>query len=177
MARSKIPRSTAGLVDRLTNHCELLEEYHRKACIEGDEKYFGEVAGKLRVLVYRSRSNRPLLLDLMKKCDVRILAQFDKPGGAVEKTLDQYISEFLCAIRLPSGELVELTRHDFIGLWAQQLGASHEDWELDERLIVALNQELNINGLPVSNIALCGICRTVLRVAEHFLAEYQEKYN
>src|SRR2546422_970012 len=81
MRVNKLTRTTDELVERLRMHCDLLEEYHQKACIESDTRYLGEIAGKLRLLVYRSPSNRPLLLDLMSETGLRILAQFNKPGG------------------------------------------------------------------------------------------------
>lgn len=177
MARPRLPRTELELVSRLKAHCDLLDEYYQKACVKGDEKYFGEIAGKLRVLVYRNKSNRPLLLDLMETAGIGILVQLNKPRGLSEQTLEEFIDGFQCAIRLPSGNLAELSRRDLISLWAQQYGAAHEDWKLDERLVAALTQGLHIGDQQIARRAICSICRTVLRVSRHFLSIHDSKHN
>ena len=73
------------------------------------------------------------------------------------------------AIRLPSQELVQVTNKQFIAMWAQQYGASHEDWEISEELVAAFNSSLIIGGLPASARALMTISNTVLSVGEKFL--------
>lgn len=174
MTRKRIKRTTDDLVNRLRSHCDLLAEYHYRACQLGDAKFFGEIAGKLRVLVYSSRSNKPLLIGLMDELDLQIIAEFDTPAGIVEKTLSDYINELACAVRVPSGELVEITKSQYIAMWAQQTGASHEDWEVDEGLHTALHGgRLNINTLPISEYALCRICETILSYARDFLKAYE----
>ena len=171
----KVPRAQRDLVGRLEEHCRILEDFHQKACREGQHHYFGEVAGKLRVLVYESRSNRPLLRDLMSESGVDVVFNIDKPGGQRQSNLHSYLSELACAIRLKSGQLVELTKYDLIALWSQQSGAAHEDWALDERLATIFSGGFFVNGQPIHGAALCGICRTVLYVAKEFLGEVQLK--
>ncbi len=149
----------------------MLEDYHHKACLENQTKYLGEIAGKLRLLVYQSRMNRPLLLDLMAETGIEVSFTIDSPHGQYNSDLHSYLSELACAIRLPSGNLAELSKYDLIALWSQQSGSAHEDWTLDERLSTIFAQGLFVNGHPVQGAALCGICRTVLHVARQFLSQ------
>lgn len=137
--------------------------------LTGHAQYLGEIAGKLRVLVHRSRSNRPLLLDLMAECKIEVPITIDKPGKPLVMDLPTYLSGLACAIRLPSGELAELSKSDLIALWSQQCGAAHEDWALDSSLAAVFSLGLLVGGQPAHGRALCGICRTVLHVATEFL--------
>jgi hypothetical protein len=61
----KIKRSQSEMLEALKEHRDLLREYHDRACMGGDNRFLGEVAGKLRLLVLKTGRNRPLLLDLM----------------------------------------------------------------------------------------------------------------
>jgi hypothetical protein len=55
--QARIPRDIPELIEALRRHVEVLRDCYAKAFQEGDEKYLGEVAGKLRVPVVSSRSN------------------------------------------------------------------------------------------------------------------------
>ena len=66
MKRPRVPREIEELVEALRQHTDLLADYGQRAFGGGDERYLGEVAGKLRLLVYDRGRNRPLLLDLMQ---------------------------------------------------------------------------------------------------------------
>jgi len=98
----------------------------------------------------------------------------DKPRGPIVMSLPEYLAGLVCAIRIPSGDLAELSRSDLIALWSQQSGAAHEDWALDQRLATIFTGGLFVGGQPVEARALCGICRTVLFVARGFLAKIAE---
>jgi hypothetical protein len=63
---------TKDLVDSLRRHLTLLEEFRVHAFQEGDQDYFGEIAGKLRVLVYEKGRNKPLLLSLIDQFALEI---------------------------------------------------------------------------------------------------------
>jgi hypothetical protein len=169
----RVTRTQRDLISRLAEHCAILEDFHQRACRQGETRYLGEIAGKLRVLVHQSRTNRPLLLDLMAETAVTVRFTIDSPRGQRQTDLHTYLSELACAIRLASGELAELSKYDLIALWSQQSGAAHEDWALDERLATVFSGGFFVNGQPIHGAALCGICRTVLHVAREFLAEVQ----
>lgn len=165
----RVNREHPELIARLREHCAILEDFHQKACREGQVQYLGEIAGKLRVLTHRSRSNRPLLIELMAVAGIEVPITIDKPRGRYTTDLPSYLSSLACAIRLPSGELAELSNSDLIALWSQQSGAAHEDWALDERLATVFASGLFVGGQPIHGRTLCGICRTVLFVGREFL--------
>lgn len=106
----------------------------------------------------------------MKEHQIDIPFEIDRPGGKITKRLPEYLEGLAAAIRVPSGELAQLSNLDLIALWSQQSGAAHEDWCLDERLATIFSQGLFFNGQPIHGVALCGVCRTVLHVGREFLA-------
>ena len=75
----RIPRRTQDLADSLERHLKLLKEFATKAFNDGDEDYLGEIAGKLRVLVYEKGRNKPLLLSLMDEFDLQIPIRLGGP--------------------------------------------------------------------------------------------------
>jgi hypothetical protein len=147
----------------------LLDEYSARAFREGDEAFFGEVAGKLRILVYESRTNKPLLLDLMKDYDVSIPIPISRPEGDIEMSISEFLDNLAFAIRVPSSGLVSVTNKQLIGMWAQQYGASHEDREIEEEFAQVLSSGVFIGGLPGAAAALKAIASTVLWLAKEFL--------
>ena len=66
-------REIDEMVSALNRHLRVLEEYGRKVYSEGNVDYAGEIAGKLRLLVTKFGSNRPLLIELMKKTGIEPL--------------------------------------------------------------------------------------------------------
>jgi hypothetical protein len=168
---SRISREISNLIDALRRHLVLLSEYSHRAFDLGDQTFLGEVAGKLRVLVYRSQTSKPLLLDLMQHSGFTIPIIIDDPFGTFQVSLDEYMDMMACAIHVPSQGLVEITKSEFIAMWAQQYGASHEDWELDGRLvaILSLSDFLEVGGLPVAAAELRTTSRTVLWVGEELI--------
>jgi hypothetical protein len=169
---NKIQRSIPNLIKSLENHITLLKEYHHRACLRHDIRFLGEIAGKLRILVYESKTNKPLLLKLMDDLECVIPIKIDQPkslGGTVELTLREYLQRSACSLRSESGKWVELSKAGLIALWAQQYGASHEDWEINEELVAALDPTIKIGNLPAAAHGLCIICKTVIVVAEEFL--------
>jgi hypothetical protein len=79
-------------------------------------------------------------------------------------------------VNTPTRGPVELSNHDFIAVWAQQHGASHEDWEINEELaaILDMNNYYFVAGLPVGANALKAIATTVLWVGEQFLSRVDQ---
>ena len=142
----RVPRSQDELVVALRQHVALLREYSQRAFVDGRREYLGEVAGKLRVLAYESRTNKPLLLGLMDELNIEVSLTFDKPGGRRQATLRQHLDDLACAVQTPSRGLVAISNNQFLATWAQQQGASHEDWEQNEEFVVARDLGLQIGG-------------------------------
>lgn len=174
MKKQRVQLTDEELVDSLKQNSTLLAEFLEKGCRQGDEKFFGEIAGKLRVLVYQSRTNIPLLLGLAEKFHIPLTLDFDKPGGHIQMTLQQYLDSLACVIGIGS-ELVSISVKQFIAMWSQQMGASHQDWQIDEELSAIRKQGIFVGNLPVSGRALCAMGENILFATETFLKEYEKK--
>lgn len=176
----KYTRPIQELVRSLQNHARLLEEHATKAFEDNDGAYLGEVAGKLRLLVCKSASNTPLLLAIMAKLgidDIQIALGGPPirrhgtepiPGDRV--SLHVYLKMLAYGIRTPSHGFVRVSKHDLITMWAQELGASHEGWELDERLLTARDCGMFLGGRPALVLELKVTTETILHVANQLLA-------
>ena len=174
------PRSLAEMGARLRGHVRLLEQHAQKAFREGDSDYLGEIAAKLRVLVIRSRSNKPLLIRLMEEIGEVKLPPWDGPPlqygpqAGDELSLDEYLQLTAIGVRVPSGEFVMLKKNDFIKAWAEKTGGSHEDWVISEELRIALSAGVYIGGLQAAAAELHVTTNTVLNVAKRFLASIDD---
>ena len=115
----RVPREIANLVSSLRSHLSLLREYSIRAFQNGEASFLGEVAGKLRVLAYESRTNRPLLLDLIDHYGFEIWIPILDPTGDFTVTPHECLSLLAFAIRTPNQGLAEVTNRDLIRLWAQ----------------------------------------------------------
>jgi hypothetical protein len=74
-----------------------------------------------------------------------------------------------------SGEQLQLTNKELIAVWAQQHGAAHEDWEIDEVLSRLRGSGVLLMGVPAATAVLRSITETVLWVAEQALQELDAK--
>lgn len=176
----KAPRPPDEMVESLRRHVRLLEEYAEQAFHQGNSDFAGEIAGKLRLLVVKFRSNEPLLLRLMEaySSDIRVtLAPSpikyppEDEWMAKPMTIEQYLGLHAVTIRIPTGELVSLTNTQLIRAWAEQSGSAHEDWDMDESLRAIMTMPLVFFGLSAPIYTLRAITGTVLFVAQSFLQE------
>lgn len=159
------------MVEQLRKHVRLLEEFWEKAFREGNRDYLGEVAGKLRLLATESRSNVPLLIKLLEETEIDIPIVLDEPGPPRQPlSLEQYMALEVEGHRLQSGEFHMFTASELVGAWAQQTGASHEDWGMDEGLRIALEVPVYLAGMQAGAASLQAIAGNVLSVARQFLA-------
>ena len=168
----------------LQRHVRLLRKYARSAFEERDADFFGEVAGKLRLLAVDSAQNEPLLLNLLDQFGSDIVTTLSgppfnrAPGMGEVVTLRTYMERFACAIRLPSNdELHTLTNAQLVKFWAEQSGAAHEAPRLHGTLEAALTQQLLIAGLPAIAAQLRAVTRTVLWFADRLLERLAAGYN
>jgi len=171
--RKRHPRSERDLGEALLEHIGLLREYGQRAFEEGDRRYLGEVAAKLRLLCYRKGRNRPLLLDMMARYDSKVQVVSSFPPGKT-RPLEEYLGELSMAIPGPNGKVI-ITNRDLVGLWAQQRGAAHEDWEHSDEMVALRYQRVYIGGLHASEASLRAVYRTVLSVSNAFLGELLQK--
>ena len=118
-----------SLVNALRRHVRLLKAFYEKAFKEHDQDYQGEVAAKLRLLVYEKGRNKALLLRLMDEFAADPIVKIQKPEGVVELPLRVFLAEVDHFPQRPGCVLVKLSKVEFLNIWAVQAGAAHEDWE------------------------------------------------
>ncbi|MEO7559134.1 MAG: hypothetical protein ABIT23_02620 [Nitrosospira sp.] len=173
-------REIDEMVIALKRHLRVLEEYGRKVYSDGNADYAGEIAGKLRLLVTKFGSNRPLLIELMKKTGIEPLVTLGgppiiqapgKPTAGDKINLSEYMNLDAVGIRIESGEFVMLNKNQFVRAWAEQTGASHEDWRMDHALSAILSSPIYIGGVHGALRELKDTTETVLHIAHRFIGE------
>ena len=179
---SSSQRPIPEMVVALKRHLGLLQDYAGKAFVEKNLDYGGEIAGKLRLLVTRFGTNKPLLLDLMRETGIEptitlggppLQREEGKPGAGDEVTLAQYLQLDAVGVRVPSGEFVMLSKTQLIRAWAQQAGSAHEDWSLEPALAALLHHNIWIGGIPAALMELKVTTETVLQVSSQFLTQFE----
>jgi hypothetical protein len=163
------------MVAALRRHVRLLEDFGHRLFDEGNVDYAGEIAGKIRLLAAKFGSNVPLLIRLMRDTGIEVKVVLGGPEEGREVTLGEFMHLVAVAIRLPAGNLAELTKEDMVRGWAEQVGSCHEDWAMSESLSAVLSSDLYIGGHPAALVELRATCSTVLMTARRFLAEYDAR--
>jgi hypothetical protein len=67
----------AEMVDRLREHTSLLREYLERVMNDGDRRYLGEIAVKVRLLAMDGKSNKALMLRVGELIDATPMAGTD----------------------------------------------------------------------------------------------------
>jgi hypothetical protein len=153
----------------------LLQDFHRRAFEENDATYYGEVAGKLRLLVYRSKTCHPLLRDLMDKLGIHVRMNLIGPGHR-SADIDEYFGS-ICGMfhSQRTGKKIELTPMDVVSSWAHQIGASHEDPAIDEDFAEFLSHDFFVRNRQIAVDELRRASKFVLAVAKFFFHYYEKR--
>ena len=159
------------MLQSLRTQLSLLEDYSRKAFQEGRAEFRPEVATKLRILLVKSRQNKPLLLELAARLGLTLEVVVDGPPyrrGQI--SLDAFYDLQAVTTRTSDG-LITMSKRELIRAWAEQLGGAHEDWSVDEALVRAVNTPVFVNGVQPTVIELENCARTALRYGHHVLEQ------
>jgi hypothetical protein len=168
----RVARSLHELADRLADHTRLLVEYIDKVK-NGDRRYLGEVAGKLRLLVSgRQAKNKPLLFLLANATGDDLTFEVGGPPGfdwgygvsGQSASLAAYLDSMAFIV---GGHT--LTNAEVIRRWAQQHGSAHEDWQVDRHLLALTANPLLAGGVPAADRTLISIAATVATVSTNYL--------
>ena len=168
-------KTTEEQIQALHKNVKLLKLYHHHAFELGDADFLGEVAGKLRLLIYRSKTCHPLLLDLMEKLGISVRLGLTGPGGG-SADVQEYFHN-VCGV-FPSdrtGNRVEVKRIDIVSRWANQIGAGHEDPAIDIEFEELLQHQFFVNQRQIAVDELRRSSSFVLKVYEYFVADYEKK--
>ena len=150
-----------ALVDRLYNLKDYVEEYR-----SGKRGRIKDIATNLRVLVVKTRTNRPLLFDVAKKYDVPLIVNRDVPpirGLKSRLNLDEALEELCFASAVPSA--AELTGIELIKEYADQEGA-HDDMSISETFNRSKGDGLLIGGVPPHDRTIIGLANQTLQAAQ-----------
>jgi hypothetical protein len=168
----RVDRSLQELAERLRDHTALLNEYIDKVK-NGDRRYLGEVAGKLRLLVSgRQAKNKPLLFLLANATGDDLTFEVGGPPGfdwgygvsGQSASLAAYLDSMAFIV---GGHT--LTNAEVIRRWAQQHGSAHEDWQVDRHLLALTANPLLAGGVPAADRTLISIAATVATVSTNYL--------
>ena len=154
---AKIPRPAVEMANALAAHLVLLGRYI-DAAAAGDHVYLGEIAAKMRLLVItKPKPNKQvgLLVRLAKLLDSELEITLggapgwkdmqDRTAGDVV-TLDEWLASFALQVETSEGPR-QLTTGELVCVWAEQYGAAHEDWTIDEAFSVSLQWDAMRNEL------------------------------
>jgi len=159
MKKNKIQRQFNEMVASLESQLKLIADYSYKAFDQQQSEYLPEIATKLRVLLIRSGSNKPLLFEVAARLNLVLNITLDKDAPPVEPipgepipgetiTLDRYFDLNSVMVGTSNG-LVAISKRNLIRAWSEQLGGAHVDWALDESLKNALEAPFLIDNMPL----------------------------
>jgi hypothetical protein len=168
------------MVERLREHTALLRKY-MALVQEGDRAYLGEIAGKIRLLAIETGSNKALMLRVGKLFGKTPTVTLEGPPGWEYQegikagdtlALEDWLELFQLAVRTESSpdKPIEMTTREFVLVWAQQHGGSHEDWSLDERFHASRDTNVRVIGVRPNDLILMNIAGVILSRAEALLA-------
>jgi hypothetical protein len=153
------------MAEALRRHTRILRSLMKRAFEDHDRDFYGEVAGKLRLLLLSLGRNKPLLLRLLeahgKGLDVHVLGI----------PLAEFLDQSGLAVRRPDGTFVTLTNAQLINIWASQHGSAHEDWSLSEAFSLLRSGGTTVDLLQVAAAQLAVIGKATLKAAEDLLTE------
>jgi hypothetical protein len=165
------PYTNKELTEHLKRHLKILKNNIDLFYKTNDTDLIPEMAIKLRALVCSTRNNRPLLIDLMKDYDSKLLITLGgKVRGKEKVTVEEYIKDEAAVIRIKD-KLVSITKADLIKIFADKEGA-HQDRFKDIRIERNL---IYINGVPINKKAIFGIAETIYDVGNKFLKEIEQR--
>jgi hypothetical protein len=163
-----------------------LEEYSARAFGAREEAILSEVAAKLRVLVVRSRHNKPLLFEVLDRCGLAMSITLggppglQRPVGSAEPmpgdvvSLDAFFDLRAITIRTSAG-LVDMSKRQLIRAVAEQLGGAHEDWSVDESLRNAFASNVRFSGLKPTVMEIADSARIALTFGRMAVGEARKK--
>ncbi len=182
---------------RMVGDCETNLRFLLEACelyLGGDEDRYKQVAAELRVLVCKTPSNKPLLLDLMEVYGFAYEVPLPQGGPPViEPSHDLVVNPERPGIDnietvyrpVPLREFVNRGLAVYMRPWcytnqaltvavAQQLGSSHEDESIEEP--IAQMHYIHVGGDLSYERVLIGFASVIVKAGLAFLQFMQEEH-
>jgi len=163
----------------LEKHMRLLRTYVKNVLEQRDEDYLGEIAGKLRLLLIDSRHNRALLLAVANAYGLTASVVVSGPPvqgrRAGEMQWPSFLDSTAAAIRVESnGELAIVSHRELIRAWAEQAGAPHEDWQVDEAFSRLVSIGVTYGDFQITAHQLVALSTHVIRSAKVVIDQARE---
>lgn len=170
--KRRISRTTIDLINALEQHLDLLRDHINKFK-SGDFKYYKPIMTELRLLVYKSKTNNPLLIFLAQQNGIALTIHRDAPPFKKQQlSLDEFLHELYFA----SGTAkMSLTNIEFIAKAAQQEGSAHEDLKHDLDYIISKGDGVLIGGLPPQFRAAVGLAECIYSCGIRVLIKIKQK--
>jgi hypothetical protein len=180
----RIPRDLPDMVRSLHSQVQRLRDFAHRAFVNGEEGYGSEVASKLRLLATTNRrgDQKPLLLELIRRTSAPVVIVLGGPplqrregvpnaGDTI--TLERFMALDAVTTRGRSGDLLTLSKSEFVRAWAEQAGGAHEDWAFSEAWSAILARDFRFNGVRVHVLELQATTDAVLSAAAQFFKHYE----
>ena len=103
----KVTRTKEEMLCRLVTNLKFLRKYILEFKTSQEKDLIGEIVGKLRILVWKSNSNKPLLIRLAREYNIELFLEFDRPGGLVKESIEDFLK------RNVYGTIVDGIPYDF----------------------------------------------------------------
>jgi len=169
-------RTHAELIAALRRHLHLLSDYYSQCFRNGNPNYFGEVAGKLRLLVCEKRQNVALLLHLARQHGIEAKYRIGADGTITDNgegcTLDEYLERKDLQVNV-GGEMAPISHKDEILYYAEKEGAAHEDLDHPEILYRMKLPKFRLNGIPAYQAGIENTARFVIEIGRRVLNDLQ----
>lgn len=173
----KVQRSKEEMLQRLRIQLKFLRKYIDEFASTQNNDLLGEIAGKLRLLVWNGGRNKPLLIRVAQEFNIELVREIDRPRGKVTIALNDYLEELAYYTK------IEDTRYSFsvmdlITLWAHQSGAAHEDWNIEKKFDVLLKStqtDIFIGGYQATSRMFISHAISILNYGLFFLNKQNEK--
>lgn len=173
---NKFARTDEELTAALRRHVDLLSGYYIQCFRNGDSKYFGEVAGKLRLLVCDKKNNPALLLYLARQYGVEHRYRISSDGKITDMGEDQTLVEYLAREDLRvrvEDEMVAVSTRLEILYYAEKEGAAHEDLVHPEILYRMKLPKFTLNGVTGYQEKIESTARYVIEIGRRVLNDIQ----
>lgn len=174
---TKMRRSPSELVSALERHLHLLSDYYRQCFINRNTNYFGEVAGKLRLLVCDKKNNQALLMHVARHYGVASKYRINKEAKITETgeglTIEEYLNRTSVTVNI-DGEMVPVTNRDEILMYGEKEGAAHEDLDHPEIMYKLKEIPLILNDMNMHQIKIENTASYVMEIGKKILRDIQE---
>ncbi|MGF1679656.1 tetratricopeptide repeat protein [Photobacterium minamisatsumaniensis] len=177
-------RSISDLLESLERHLKLLRNFYIECFEQNNEEYFGEIAGKIRLLTKTKGGDKALLIGLMKEFEIEPTQIFDGPpvqypAGHPEPgkphTLETYLTMDSMGFRTTGDGFKLLSKSEFVCLFAEKHGAAHEDWNHPEILRIIKYSNIFVGDEKLYMSELKSIAHWVLWFGNEFISNLSEE--